>query len=163
MTRKYTGNSDGVAPGKRPGTEEFLNQAKFFYKFKNLGTWAVRQMNNDASRANPLNPKYLSVHATGRAIDLGYSNRAKAIEACSFFATHAETLGIEEIHDYSYKGPAGVWGRGWRCSRNSWKIYDSIENAGTPGGKWLHIELSPEMANSTSRVKASWEKAILGK
>ena len=163
MTRKYTGNSDGASSGKRAGTEEFMAITKLFYKFSNLGTWVVRQMNNEASRANPSNPKYLSVHATGRAVDLGYSNRAKAVEACEFFASHADALGIEEIHDYAYKGPKGVWGRGWRCSRNAWKIYDSVDNAGTPGGKWLHIELSPEMANSASKVKSSWEKVILGK
>ena len=156
MSRKYTGNADGAANGKRPGTEKFVDICELLYKMKNLGTWVVRDMRGK--------PGQLSVHATGRAMDLGYDpkkmNRAAVESLCETFAANADLLGIEEIHDYSYKGPTGVFGRGWRCSRNAWKVYDAKDNAGTPGGKWIHLELEPKFADDPAKVKAAFDKLL---
>ena len=35
-------------------------------------------------------------------------------------------------------------------------IYDSKNNAGTPGGLWLHVEISPEMANDANKMRDAW-------
>ena len=64
----YTGTTDGAATGKRAGTEKFV---EIITKkgFTNLGTWAVRNMRGSDR---------LSVHATGRAADIGYKDKATA-------------------------------------------------------------------------------------
>ncbi len=167
MPRPYTGNKDGVSPvGAKPGLNEFVRLAQKRWGFSNLGTFSNRRMNNAAAKADPTNPKYLSVHATGRACDLGYKNRAAAEQAWAWLLEHSEVLEIEEIHDYAYKWPGQdpkdktAWGAGYRCSRGPGlagvKIYNSKENAGTPGGLWLHVELSPAMANDPKRFKDAW-------
>ena len=170
MPRKYTGNTDGVAPGPRPGTEELLRLASKRWQFKNLGIYSNRRMNNAKAKADPDNPKYLSVHATGRAVDLGYSNRAAAIAFWNFLIANTEQLGIEEIHDYAYRWPKQdpkdktAWGAGYRCARGEGlagiKIYDSKNNAGTPGGRWIHVELSPAMADDKEKFRKAWIDAI---
>jgi hypothetical protein len=52
------------------------------------------------------------------------------------------------------------YGRGYRCSRGEGlkgvKNYDAKDNAGSFGGKWLHFELSPEMANDAAKFEAAW-------
>ena len=163
-TRKYTGNSDGLAKGPRPGTEELLRLASKRFGFTNLGIFSNRRMNNDKAKADPTNPKYLSVHATGRAVDMGYKDRKKAEECWNFLIQHTAALGIEEIHDYAFdpdgKGPKKAWGAGYRCSRGEnlagIVIFDEKNNAGTPGGKWLHVELSPEMADDPKKFRDAW-------
>lgn len=163
--RKYTGNSDGLAKGARPGTEKFFELCQKRWNFRNLGIFANRRMNNDAAKKDPKNPIWLSVHATGRAVDMGYSNRAKAVEAWEWLLAHTKALGIEEIHDYAYdpdgKGAGKPWGRGYRCSRGEGKdgvkIFTATDNAGTPGGFWLHVELSPEMAADPKKVEEAWK------
>lgn len=169
MPRKYTGNSDGVSKtGKaRPGVVMLVDFCGKRWGFKNLGTFANRRMNNAAAAADPKNPKWLSVHATGRACDIGYSDRKVAVQAWDWFIANTAALGIEELHDYAFDpdgaGAKKPWGRGYRCSRGEGvkgvKIYDEKENAGTPGGKWIHIELSPEMADDPAKFEAAW-KAI---
>jgi hypothetical protein len=164
MTRKYTGNSDGLASGPKPGTQELLRLASKRWGFTNLGIFTNRRMNNDAAKKDPNNPKYLSVHATGRAVDMGYKDRKKAEEFWNFLIFNTRELGIEEIHDYAFdpdgKGPGKAWGAGYRCSRGEnlagVVIFDAKRNAGTPGGKWLHVELSPEMANDAKKFRAAW-------
>jgi hypothetical protein len=163
MARKYTGNSDGLSKvGARPGTEKLVDLCGRRWGFTNLGIFANRSMKNP--KAVPGDPKWLSVHATGRACDIGYADRKKAIEAWEWFLANAAALGIEEIHDYAYDADkadkeAG-WGRGFRCSRGEGakgvKIYDEKDNAGSQGGKWLHLELSPEMADDAAKFEAAW-------
>ena len=75
MPRKYTGNTDGVAAGVRPGTTELLRLASKRFAVTNLGTFANRQMRGT---------NQLSVHATGRAVDLGYQNRDNALALWNF-------------------------------------------------------------------------------
>lgn len=147
--RPYTGTKDGAATGKRPGTEWLARALKARWGFTNLGTWVVRDMRGK--------PGVLSVHSTGRALDAGYLNtvkaRAKAVEVADWLAANAAVLGIEEVHDYAY----GKYGRGYRCSRDAWKTYTATDNAGSIGGKWLHIELNPKMADNATALKTVWD------
>jgi hypothetical protein len=151
--RPYTGTKDGAAKGKRPGTEKLVELCKKRWGFSNLGTWVVRDMRGK--------PGQLSVHATARAADIGYGTgkdaRNKAIEAFNWFLQNAAALGIEEIHDYAFS----KYGRGYRCSRADKNggviVYkDLASSAGTPGGTWLHVELSPEMADDAAKFEAAW-------
>jgi hypothetical protein len=165
MPRKYTGNTDAKKGGStRPGLKKFMDLAMKRWGFTNLGAYNYRMMNNPKAKADPNNPKWLSVHATGRACDLGYKNRQAAEQAWEWILANAAALGVEEIHDYAFDpdgaGPGKPWGRGFRCSRGEGKagvkIYNEKENAGTPGGKWLHFELSPDMADNPAKLEAAW-------
>lgn len=169
MPRKYTGNSDGDHGSAREGTLELLRLAQK-RGFKNLGTYQNRRMNNFQAAADPDNPKWLSVHATGRAVDLGYSNRAAAVAFWNFLIASTKELGIEEIHDYAYRWPKQnprdkrAWGAGYRCSRGEGlagiKIFTATDNAGTPGGRWIHVELSPAMADDREKFREAWIKQL---
>ena len=163
MARKYTGNSDGVSrTGARPGLTKFMQLSQRRWGFSNMGSFSNRTMNNPKAKKN--DPKWLSVHATGRACDLGYKDRADAIEAWDWFLEHADALGIEEIHDYAFdsnvKDKELGWGRGYRCQRKPGqplvKIYDDKDNAGSRGGRCLHFEHSPEMADNAHKLEAVW-------
>jgi hypothetical protein len=98
-------------------------------------------------------------------MDIGYKDRKVAVEAWNWFIQYSAELGIEEIHDYAFdpdgKGAGKPWGRGFRCSRGEGtkgvKIFSSTDNAGSPGGKWLHIELAPELANSADKMATAWK------
>jgi hypothetical protein len=151
--RPYTGTKDGAAKGKRPGTEKLVDLCRKRWGFTNLGTWVVRDM-----RGKPGN---LSVHATARAADIGYGTgkeaRKKGVEAFNWLLQNAAALGIEEIHDYAF----GKFGRGYRCSRASKDggviVYkDLASSAGSVGGTWLHVELSPAMADNAEAFEAAW-------
>ena len=64
-SRPYTGNSDGAATGPLPGMDEWIRQAIKYGAgaFWNNGSYGVRPKRGSES---------LSVHATGRAVDLSY-------------------------------------------------------------------------------------------
>lgn len=164
MARPYTGNKDAPAKGKRPGLEKFADIMEFLAGVKNIGTYNVRLMRSAPKGMTMNSPgagKWMSVHATGRAVDLEWKDRAKVLQTIDFLEKNADALGIEEIHDYFHTGPAGQWGRGWRCNRDGkpgWKIYDAKNNAGTPGGKWIHVEISPAMADSPEKVDAVFKQ-----
>jgi hypothetical protein len=161
--RKYTGNTDGVSEvGARAGTKKLMALCKNRWKFSNLGIYANRSMKNPKAVAG--DPRWLSVHATGRAVDMGYTDRAVAVQAWDWLLANAAALGIEEIHDYAFDSNTTDkvlgWGRGFRCSRGEGekgvKIYDAKVNAGSQGGKWLHVELSPAMADDPVAFEAAW-------
>lgn len=164
MPRKYTGNSDGLSKaGARPGLKKLVALAEKEFALNSLGTFANRSMNNP--KATPGDPKWLSVHATGRACDLGYKTRKDGLRLWNFLIANTAALGIEEIHDYAFdkdgkEGPAEAWGRGYRCSRGEGekgvKIYDEKDNAGSKGGKWIHVELTPEMADNAEKFAQAW-------
>lgn len=158
----YTGNTD-PSTGPRPGIVKLIEILGNRYKMVSLGVWANRPMRGS-------NPPRLSVHATGRAGDIGYKKEQADLigKVALWLAEHHETLGIEEIHDYNgvSKAGTGMWGRGFRCSRKElggkpgWKDWTATDNGGTPGmgtmaSCWLHIELSPHMSdNPKDLVKA---------
>ena len=148
----YTGTTDGAAAGKRAGTEKFVDIIKK-KGFTNLGTWAVRNMRGSDR---------LSVHATARAADIGYKDKATAALWANWLVANYETLGIEELHDYAgvTKNGSTKWGRGWRCNRDGkpgWKEWTQSNNGGTPGGLWLHVELTPEMADNPHLLVERWK------
>lgn len=135
--RPYTGVKDGAAKKRRPGTERLAYLICRRHKFLNAGTWVVRDMRGK--------PGQLSVHATGRAMDVNYGNdRAGGVYLASWLVRHADALGIEAIHDYRAVRP-----RAWRCDRAAWKYTDDLG----PGGSWLHIEISPTSADDGARIE----------
>ncbi len=155
----YTGNTD-PAEGPRPGTIKFGEIMASRWKFTNLGIWANRPMRSSDPNAKPR----LSVHATGRAIDLGFDPKRAALvgSVCLWLEANHVALGIEEIHDYSGTSKAGTekWGRGFRCNRNGspgWKDWTPTDNGGTPGGKWIHVELAPSMADDPKLFVKTWK------
>lgn len=141
--RKYTGY-DGDVFAHRAGTRKIIDWVLFLNggKITNLGSLVRRNMRGKEAR---------SVHATGRAIDFGYSNREDGVALVDFFVRHADVLGVEMVADY-WPQP---WGRTWRCDRNGWKVYTSKTIIGAPGGKWIHVELSPAVADN-----AEWFDAV---
>ena len=78
---------------------------------------------------------------------------------------YSEELRICEVHDYSYLNPKQdpkdktAWGRGYRCSRGEGekgvKVFTKTDNAGTPGGAWLHVEVSNDW-ESPEAFEAAW-------
>lgn len=124
---------------------------------KNLGSWVVRKQKSSAT----VNRKELaSVHGTGRAVDLGYTGirngRRKCLNFISLLTANADLLGVELILDYL----PTPFGRGWKSERGSWQNYDKPTIAGAPGGRWIHIELSPAHLKSTETVVKTWEQVI---
>ena len=156
MARKYTGTSDGPAPGKRAGLEEFVKQVATLSggALWNNGTWVVRNMRGKES---------LSVHATGRAVDMSWrklgnkgvaDGRGQARRTVNQLVANADLLQIECILDY-FPDPHG---RGWRCDRGTWQVYTKPTISGAPSGDWFHIEISPEMADSPQKVVDAFAK-----
>ena len=149
--RPYTGNTD-PALGARAGTIRFQDYMRFLFQMKNLGIYANRPIRGGSS---------LSVHATGRACDLG-GGPNQIIAAIQFLERHADQLGIEEIHDYGNRYKPGQYGAGWRCDRHAWKIYDK-PTIGSPGAAWVHYEISPDMADHPDRVDAAFKSILEAK
>jgi len=122
----------------------------------NNGSWGQRDMKGK--------PGNLSVHATGRAVDLSFlktaqhptANRAEALKFINTVAKNANTLGVEAILDYF---PA-KYGRGYRCDRQKWQKYTKPTIHGAPGGSWFHVEISPQAADSVIFVKAAFLKVF---
>ena len=151
MPRKYPFYPSWDGKATSPVIKNLYQRCNKRWAFSNLGMYVNRQMRGS---------KNLSVHATGWAIDLGYpatrAGRATAREAWDFLLEHSEVLLVAEVHDYSYLNPKQdpkdktAWGRGYRCSRGagteskSVKLFTKDDNAGTPGGAWLHVEISNE-------------------
>ena len=152
--RDYIGNADGPAPRNRAGMEEWIRQAIYHSKGAvwNNGSYGQRDMKGK--------PGSLSVHATGRAVDLSYrksekhpnANRKDAIAFINRVLEHANDLGVQAVLDY-FPEP---FGRAWRCDRQSWTKYTKATIHGAPGGDWLHLEISPQAADSVIFVKAAF-------
>jgi len=154
--RKYTGTSDGPAKGKRAGLEEFVRQVELLSDgvLWSNGTWVVR---------NQRGKEALSVHATGRAVDLSWrklgdkgkvNGRERAEAVINLLVANARFLKIELVLDY-FPSP---FGRGWRCDRNSWQNYSKATISGAPGGDWYHIEIAPIFADDPAQYKRRFEK-----
>jgi hypothetical protein len=109
-------------------------------------------------------PGSLSVHATGRAVDMSYrgsaqrpkANRKNALPFIQKLIAHADDLGIQIVMDYFPK----PYGRAWRCDRQAWRKYTKPTIGGAPGGDWFHIEITPQAADSVIFVKAAFLKVF---
>lgn len=145
MTRPYTGIRDAPARGARPGTKQFQALMVYLFGMRSLGIYANRSVRGGSS---------LSVHATGRACDLGGSDD-KIIRAINFLVDFADELHIEAVHDYGNRVIPGKYGAAWRCNRNAWKVYDR-PTIGSPGAKWVHYEIAPDMADDPDLVDAAF-------
>lgn len=161
MGRKYTG-WDANATGKRAGMETFvrLTAEHFGNGVWNNGTWVVRNMNNANRPGKP------SVHGTGRAADMswrksgnkGFGDYNTALQVVDFWVANAELFLIEEIHDY-FPAPHG---RGWRCDRSSWRVYDKPTIGSAPGGDWFHVEIAPTHADNAQYYIDAFAAATKG-
>ena len=156
MSRPYTGNKDGEAKRLRAGMKTFIDRVIFLsdHALWNNGDFGVRNMRGKES---------LSVHACGRAVDFSYrkmgnkgkdKGRQHALQWCKILASNADALGVEIIIDYFPK----PYGRAWKCDRHAWRKYSRPTVGGAPSGDWLHVELSPAMADSPAAVEAAFMK-----
>jgi hypothetical protein len=138
------------------GTERFVHLCSRRWGMTNLGTLVVRQMRSGQG---------MSVHATGRAADIGFANtkagRADAVEAMLWFVKYYKELGIEEVHDYGGL-INGTW-QGWRCNRKGkpgWKLWTDTDNGGSKNGRWIHVELAGKAngghAEDGDALEAAW-------
>jgi hypothetical protein len=161
MKRPYTGNKDGLASGERKGLRVFINElTKLYPALWNNGSFVNRPMRGKKDS--------LSVHATGRAVDLSFRYMAKekrgipeggrkqAMEAIDFVVKNADAFGLEAILDY-FPIPHG---RGWRCDRASWNVYTKPEIHGAPMGDWVHFEVSPAMADNPNAMRQAFAQAV---
>ena len=158
--RKYPFYPSWDGKTTSPITKKFFDLCQRRWAFTNLGMYVNRPMRGS---------KNLSVHATGFAVDMGYpatrAGRATAKEAWEWLVNNSEELLLCELHDYSFRNPAQpesdktAWGRGYRSSRGQGqkgvKLFTSKDNAGTPGGVWLHAEISNEW-ESPEAFEAAW-------
>jgi hypothetical protein len=168
MPRKYSYYPSFDGKKAQPGTLKLAKLCAKRYKATNMGIYSPRLMRNSHTAGkkigDPGMEKYLSVHATGAAVDLGYTDRKVGVAMWDFLLAHTLELGIEEIHDYAFdkdaKDGKPGYGRGFRCSRGEnskgVKLFTKNDNAGSFGGKWLHVELSPEMAKDAAKFEAAW-------
>ena len=160
MKRPYTGNKDGQAKGLRPGMKVFIDEV---IKLSNGALWN----NGDFVVRNMKGKGSLSVHATGRAVDLSYrhmppkkgvkNGRREAVRIIKILTANADLLGLEAILDYFPK----PFGRGWRCDRKAWSRYSKASIAGAPGGDWLHCEISPAMADDASKMRQAFRNLVI--
>lgn len=161
MKRTYTGNSDGLALGERKGLKVFIDElTKLYPALWNNGSFVNRSMRGKKDS--------LSVHATGRAVDLSYRFMAKekrgifeggrknAMEAIDFVVKNADAFGLEAILDY-FPMPHG---RGWRCDRGGWSIYTKATIHGAPMGDWTHFEISPALSDNPDAMRAAFAQAV---
>jgi len=51
-------------------------------------------------------------------------------------------------------------GRGWRCDRSSWTIYNTKTITGAPMGDWFHAEISPAMADNPDAMREAFAQAV---
>jgi peptidoglycan hydrolase-like protein with peptidoglycan-binding domain len=139
--RPYTG-FDEIASGKRAGMEALIDLLEAHFGLWNNGSFGVRKKRGKSS---------YSVHATGRGADLswrgkpyrGTGNYEDACKMMDFLVENADALHIEAVFDY-YPKP---WGRGYKCDRDAWQVYDKKAFSGAPNGDWVHVEISNEKAD----------------
>lgn len=152
MPRKYPFYPAWNGKKASPVLKWFVKAMNRRWGFRNGGIYSNRTMRNSEN---------LSVHATGWACDLIYTDRKTAVAAWDWLIAHTKDLRIAEIHDYAYKAPGTTkaWGRGYRCSRGEGvkgvKVFTADDNAGTPGGKWLHVEIENSWKNA-QEFEAAW-------
>jgi hypothetical protein len=156
--RPYTG-FDKIGTATHPAAKKLADLLHLRYGTTYMGGLVVRVMRSAPAAiqkldvTNPANfvkvKPYMSVHASGRAVDTG-SQDPKVLEAVfNFLVDNADELFLEEVHQYNYKakGATKAWGRGFRCSRadkaRGIKEWNAQDNGGSAGGLWCHFEISP--------------------
>ena len=151
--RPYTG-FDKVGTATHPAAKKLAECLQKRHGFSYMGGLVVRVMRSAPAaiqKLAPTDPKckpYMSVHASGRAVDVGHNDPKVLAEVFEFLVDNADELFLEEVHHYAYKAPGAskAWGRGFRCSRADKNrgivAWDAKNNGGTPGGMWLHFEVS---------------------
>lgn len=149
MIRPYTG-FDSYATATQPG----LAALRDLILFLNQG--AITHLGSFVKRPQRGHPGVPSVHGTGRACDLGYQYRKDIEGTMTWLVTFADELGLEFLADY-YPKP---YGRAWRCDRDSWRTYTRPTISGAPGGKWIHLEISPTMAASKQAMDAAITRCL---
>ena len=146
MPRKYQFYPAWNGKKASPVTEWFVKAMRNRWKFTNLGIYANRTMRGSEN---------LSVHATGWACDIGYTDRKVAVEAWDWLIAHTKELRIAEIHDYRF----GEFGRGYRCSRGEGQKgvveYRNAKESAGKGGSWLHVEIE-DTWESAKDFEAAW-------
>lgn len=165
--RPYTGTTEGLGKGRRAGLELFADGIEYLTNgaLWNNGTYGVRPMTSDATKP--------SVHGTGRAVDLDGTNMGGNRTGCTLgelekwadlFANRADDLGLEMVIHYAYRGPLGRYGRVWRCDRGEWRYPSAgvLSGGGTTWADHLHIEMSPEFADSVTKVQSGLAKVLFG-
>jgi len=155
VSRPYTGTSEGVGAGKRPGLEHFVSSIQYSTggRLWNNGTFGIRQKRGSTSRG-------MSVHSTGRAADLSRRDMGGNRPGCDrgyleqildWLIATADQSGLELVIDYGY----GDAGRGWKCDREAWQTYrPGVLGSGGGWGDWIHLELDPDHADSEDWVAA---------
>ena len=156
--RDYIGNADGASPAPRAGMNEWIRQAiaASGNSCWNNGSYGQRDVKGK--------PGTMSVHATGRAVDLSYrqseihakANRKDMLAFINKVVENANELGVQMVIDYFPK----PFGRAWRCDRQAWSQYSKPTVSGAPGGDWFHIEITPQAADSVIWVKAAFLKVF---
>lgn len=160
MKRHYTGNKDGAAKCLRPGMKVFIDET---IKLSNGALW-----NNGDFGVRPMRGKEsLSVHATGRAVDLSFrhmppkkgikNGRLEALRVLKIIVANADALGLEAAFDYIVK----PHGRAWMCNRDAWSNYKKETIHGGGSGDWLHFEVSPEMADSAEKMRKAFAQLVV--
>ena len=160
MKRHYTGNKDGAAKCLRPGMKVFIDET---IKLSNGALW-----NNGDFGVRPMRGKEsLSVHATGRAVDLSFrhmppkkgikNGRLEALRVLKIIIANADALGLEAAFDYIVK----PHGRAWMCDRDAWSNYKKETIHGGGSGDWLHFEVSPEMAESAENMRKAFAQLVV--
>ena len=155
----YTG-FDGVAPGITGGLMQWIVEAR---RTSQDVLWS-----NGAYGVRPIRGgKQMSVHATGRAVDLSYKRfqgkgkvggKPLAMAWLDRVIENANLLGVECVLDYA--GPPHGFGRGWFCNVQRWNNYARPTIKGAPGGTWFHIELAPAMARDARKVRAAFAQVF---
>jgi len=152
--RTYTG-FDKVGTATHPAAKKLSDLIQRRWKMNYMGGLVIRVMRSAPAAIHKLDPydakchPYMSVHATGRAVDIGHHDPKVLDTVFTYLVQHADELHLEEIHQYNYRAPGAqkAWGRGYRCSRadknSGVKLFSSSDNAGTPGGMWIHYEVAP--------------------
>jgi len=155
--RPYTGLKDSVHARPRAGTSLFVDYCEYLFGVKCLGIFADRNINS-SGMPNP--PK--SVHSTWRAFDLGAKSNAR-YKLIEFLYINRDILGVEAIHDYSntYKPSKFGWGAAYKCDRDAWKVYEK-NTIGSKNGQWVHVEISPLLADHPDVVAHAFETIFKG-
>jgi hypothetical protein len=157
MKRAYTGTTDGIALGHRAGMNQMIKEIERISEkaLWNNGSFGVRNARGKES---------LSVHATGRAVDIsfrvmkdgrGKPNGRKYVNGLMNWLTkNADAVGLEMIIHYAF----GKYGRAWRCDRMDWKAYEkeTVHGGGSLASDWIHIEITPKAADDPEFIKKAF-------